>query len=326
MSCTKYLIIDEMSMVGRKTFGMIDCRLRQAFYGKSQIVFGGCSILLFGDFGQLPPVMDLPIYTTVTQSDLSNQGYKAHSQFETAFTLTQVMRQSGQDRDQIRFHDILMHLRNGHTTEDWNHLMDQTPIEAVVDHNVAMLRECGHPIATIKAVHTEANAAKAPSDDAGGMEPVVMLAKSARVMLPSNLWVEVGLVNEAMGTVEAICYKETTPHIPVAVMVWFDRYTAPTVHDATVQITPVVNVYAFNYHSREVTIHKSQGLTQDKAVINEGKKEFSCEVTFVACSKVRKLKDILFMPPFPLQSLKSIANSKRLQKRKENYTCFVFNS
>ena len=195
----KYLIIDEMSMVGRKTFGMIDRRLRQAFPSKSQAVFGGCSILLFGDFGQLPPVMDLPLYTSVTRSDLSDQGFRAYSQFEIAFTLTQVMRQSGQDTDQIRFRDILLRLRNAETTmEDWNHLMEQTPtrvqdqssfvsalrlfptVEAVVDHNVAMLRECGHPIATIKAVHTGANASSASPDDAGGLEPVVMLARSAR--------------------------------------------------------------------------------------------------------------------------------------------------
>uniref|UniRef100_A0A1X7UWV2 Uncharacterized protein n=1 Tax=Amphimedon queenslandica TaxID=400682 RepID=A0A1X7UWV2_AMPQE len=42
-----------------------------------------------------------------------------------------------------------------------------------------------------------------------------------------------------MGTVEAICYKETTLHLPVAVMERFDHYTGPTVHDRTVPITPV---------------------------------------------------------------------------------------
>uniref|UniRef100_A0A1X7U1B5 Uncharacterized protein n=1 Tax=Amphimedon queenslandica TaxID=400682 RepID=A0A1X7U1B5_AMPQE len=43
-----------------------------------------------------------------------------------------------------------------------------------------------------------------------------------------------------MGTVEAICYKETTPpHLPVALIVRFDHDTGPTVHDGTVPITPV---------------------------------------------------------------------------------------
>ena len=68
-----------------------------------------------------------------------------------------------------------------------------------------------------------------------------------------------------------------------------------------------------------VTIHKSQGLTLDKVVIDVGKKEFSCGLTFVACSRVRKMTDILFTPPFPLQRLISIANSQRLCERKEDH-------
>ena len=348
LSSTRYLIIDEMSMVGRRMFGMIDRRLRQAFPSKSQVVFGGCSILLFGDFGQLPPVMDLPLYTSHTSSDLKDQGYRAYSQFEKAFTLTQVIRQSGQDPEQIKFRNILLHLRNAEVTrEDWEHLMKQTPtkvhdrspfvhalrlyptIEAVVEHNVSKLRECGHPIATIKAVHTGPNASKATPDDAGGLEPVVMLAKSSRVMLTSNLWIEVGLVNGAMGTVEAICYlRDTPPHLPTAVMVRFDHYTGPTVHDGTVPITPIRRSWTSNGSpcSRlqlplklawAVTIHKSQGLTLDKVVIDVGKKEFSSGLTFVACSRVRKLSDILFMPPFTLQRLTNMAKSKRLSERKE---------
>lgn len=59
LSAMKYLIIDEMSMVGRKTLGQIDRRLRQAFPHHAQQVFGGCSCLLFGDFGQLPPCYGL---------------------------------------------------------------------------------------------------------------------------------------------------------------------------------------------------------------------------------------------------------------------------
>ena len=50
-----------------------------------------------------------------------------------------------------------------------------------------------------------------------------------------------GLVNGAMGTVQAICYKsgETPPDLPVAVMMHFDTYSGPTLPDGTVPITPI---------------------------------------------------------------------------------------
>ena len=80
------------------------------------------------------------------------------------------------------------------------HVEDLTPfatalhliptVEVVVEHNVAQLHSNGQPVATIKAVHTRSNAAKAPADDAGGLEAVTYLSKSARVMLTSNLWVD----------------------------------------------------------------------------------------------------------------------------------------
>lgn len=53
-------------------FGQVDQRLRQVFPHQANVVLGGCSCLLFGDFGQLPPVMDLPLYTTVPRSALSD--------------------------------------------------------------------------------------------------------------------------------------------------------------------------------------------------------------------------------------------------------------
>ena len=344
----KYLIIDEMSMVGRKTFGQVNRRLRQAFPHNSQEVFGGCSCFLFGDFGQLPPVMDLPLYTTDSRSELSDQGRAAYQTFQQAVVLDQVMRQAGQDPEQVKFRDILLRLRDAEVTvADWNHLMTRTPtrvqvvtpfstalhliptVEAVVEYNVAQLQASGQPIATIKAVHTGPNATKAPADNAGGLEAVVCLAKSARVMLSSNLWVDVGLVNGAMGTVEAICYRTGgPPDLPIAVMVRFDSYSGPTFPDGTVPITPLRRCWSHSggQCSRlqlplklawAVTIHKSQGLTLDKVVIDVGKREFSTGLTFVACSRVRCLQDLLFSPPFPYQRLSSLSNSRRLKERQE---------
>ena len=61
LAVMKYIIIDEMSMVGRKLFGQVDRRLRQVIPQPCNQPLGGCSCLLFDDFGQLPPVMDIPL-------------------------------------------------------------------------------------------------------------------------------------------------------------------------------------------------------------------------------------------------------------------------
>ena len=290
--------------------------------------------------------MDLPLYTTDSRSELSDQGRAAYQTFQQAVVLDQVIRQAGQDPEQVKFRDILLRLRDAKVTlSDWNHLMTRTPtrvqdlspfstalhliptVEAVVEYNVAQLQASGQPIATIKAVHTGANAAKAPAYDAGGLEAVVCLAHSAHVMLTSNLWVDVGLVNGAMGTVQAICYRTGgPPDLPIAVMVRFDSYSGPTFPDGTVPITPLRRCWSSSggQCSRlqlplklawAVTIHKSQGLTLDKVVIDVGKREFSTGLTFVACSRVRQLQDLLFTPPFTFQRLSSLSNSCRLKER-----------
>lgn len=91
LSSMRYLIIDEISMVGRKIFGQVDKRLRQIFPCCRHQLFGGCSYILFGDFGQLPPVMDLRLYTTVSRNELSDLGSNTYHSFDCAVVLNQIM-------------------------------------------------------------------------------------------------------------------------------------------------------------------------------------------------------------------------------------------
>ena len=56
--------------------------------------------------------MDLPLYTTNSRSELSDQERKAYQSFKEAVVLDQTMCQIGQDPQQVQFRDILLRLRN----------------------------------------------------------------------------------------------------------------------------------------------------------------------------------------------------------------------
>ena len=311
-------------------------------------MLGGRSCILIGDWGQLPPVMDLPLYSTAAKSELSDLGSANYHMFDRVIVLEHVMRQAGSDYGQREFRDLLVRLRNGaFTTDDWKNLMTQTAVNirdttsfenalhlfptsmAVTEFNIAKIHSNGEPVAIIKAVHSGPSASKATAEDAGGLESVVCLAHRAQVMLTANLWVDAGLVNGAMGTVVGICYDndESPPCLPIGVTVKFASYTGPTLFNGTVPITPIRHSWLSTDYKQcsrlqlplklawAVTIHMCQGMTLDMAVIDVGKKEFSTGLTFVACSRVRSLKDLLFVPPFPFQRIANICHSRRHKER-----------
>ena len=105
---------------------------------------------------------------------------------------------------------------------------------SVAEYNVANLHVNGQPVAGIKAVHSGPSASKSSADGV----PNAWSTNDA----DCNIWVQAGLVNEAVGTVVAISCNESggsPPYFPQAVTVWFDSYTGPTLSDGTVPITPI---------------------------------------------------------------------------------------
>ena len=65
-----------------------------------------------------------------------------------------------------------------------------------------------------------------------------------------------------------------------------------------------------------ITIHKSQGLTLEKAVIELGPRDFALGLSFVAISRVKSLKGLAFRSPFALGHLqqKQETSSSRMLK------------
>ena len=85
-------------------------------------------MILLGDFAQLPPVGDKPIYTTSPSSILGQHGYSIYTLFETVVILRQNIRQAGNKPQAEVFQQLLMRMRNAQSTQcDWQKLCEQTP-------------------------------------------------------------------------------------------------------------------------------------------------------------------------------------------------------
>ena len=244
---------------------------------------------------------------------------------------------------------MLLRLCNGQSTEaDWNTLLQRTSTmannsdeftnairlfykkENVAKYNYDAITKLGSPVARINAIHSCAAAASTKSDDAGGLEPIVFMAKGAQVMLTNNLWQQVGLCNGARGTTDSLLYGEghKPPGLSIAILVNFPDYNGPHFlpnKPHCIPIPPIVHEWhnGLNTLSRQqiplrlsyaMTIHKSQGQTMTKAVVDIGDKEMAAGCTFVALSRLKTLSG-LSIQPMTFERLQAISKLKRMQQR-----------
>jgi hypothetical protein len=214
------LIMDEKSMIGRVQMGRCDRRLRQAFPSAADETLGGRPSLVFGDFFQLPPIGDTPLYsdkpTLGSRSGLAAEGRAVFESFTQSVTLQKVFRQQGDDAEQIQFRDALMRLREYKATEAdhalfstrfWEHLsleekagFDDTlhllPTREAVDTlNTVRLSMLGKPVVKCLAKHSSPEAKKASDDDAEGLQKEILLAEGARIMITRNVWTSKGVLS-----------------------------------------------------------------------------------------------------------------------------------
>ena len=329
----RYLVIDEKSMVGARVLAAVDARLRQAYPARSDQPFGGVSVILVGDFGQLPPVGDAPVFSTTSagaaQPDAATAaGRAAYRSFFGAFQLEQVHRQAGDE--QAQFRTLLAALHDGGLDrEQWQLLCtrrtrpdDPTIVNlprlyanaaSVLAYNLERLHRVCPDAAVVRAEHSDGTAGKAATDLAGGLPVQTYLGTGATVMLTANLAVQLGLVNGARGTVVAVVYAPGTapPALPVSVVVRFEGYTGPSLAawPGCVPIAPLKRTWTDHDGTTRwrlqvplvlawaVTIHKSQGMSLDGAALDAGEKEFAAGLTFVGVSRVRTLAGLHLIGP-----------------------------
>ncbi|CAN0182218.1 unnamed protein product [Ascophyllum nodosum] len=117
-------------MASHSQFAWVDRRLRQAT-GRTDEVFGGISVIMTGDPGQLPPVCGRALHAGHPKDQLSQEGFSAYRSFRHAIILHKVQRQlaaEDSDRAQKSFLELLLSARDGCLSEDdWRLLLTRAP-------------------------------------------------------------------------------------------------------------------------------------------------------------------------------------------------------
>lgn len=297
----------------------------------------------FGDFYQLPPVGDTSLLGIPRQDSApALHGKLIFSEFNKIFTLKTIMRQTGDD--QVVFRDTLQRLAKGLVTDADYELLStrftsnlagsngfcneairlKAKKEDIAVYNELQLRKLEKPVAFIHAKHNNITASRSSPDDAQGLESLLWLSKGCRVMLTQNLWTSAGLCNGTLGTVADVIYKRDgfDNHLydfPLCVMVKFDNYQGPALYDGLLPVEPQtisfkktgVSCTRKQFPLRvayAITIHKSQGITLDNAVVDIGKSEFGLGLTYVAFSRVKTITGLFIEPSFPKSRLMDINN------------------
>nr|XP_012152161.1 PREDICTED: ATP-dependent DNA helicase PIF1-like [Megachile rotundata] len=302
MQNCRVIICDEMSMVGLRMLSFIDKRLRQAYPSRQEQPFGGYIVYFFGDFNQLPPVMDRSLLSIpdTNNADALHDRF-LYEQFTKVFEITQIMRQIGEEQKQFR--ETLGRIALGEVTQADYDLLS-TKKDDIREYNYAKLRALNQPVALIKAQHNNITASQASEDEAHGLPAVLQISTGCCVILRQNLCTPHELCNGILGTVTDIVYSPEVEYpldaVPLCILVEFDGYNGPTVYDGLIPIVP-----------------QTVAFRKDKAVIDIGPKEFAFGLTYVALSRVKTFQGLLIDPSFPRDRLlKSVNNNAGWRMRK----------
>ena len=134
-------------------------------------------------------------------------------------------------------------------------------------------------------------------------------------MLTRNIWIEVVLIRRALGEVVGIIYSPSSkpPDLPLYVVVQVDNYTGTPWNQADPKMVPITPVSLGSIRQVPIrmawamTIHKSQGLTLQKAMIDIGKIERQ-GLTFTTLSRVKGLNGLHLQPTFTFERLRKMHN------------------
>lgn len=309
------VIIDEISMARADTIDVIDYMLRIA--KGSYDPFGGTQIIAFGDVYQLPPVVEksLRSYFASTYGGPYFFNAKVWKRAKlTTHELQTIFRQSDK-----AFKAILNMIRDGQTTSEILRTLAErvTAAKEVLENAMTLTGTNGAAEAiNLRQLNTLSSRQKTYDAVITGTIPEnayptnaqLVLKKGAQVVFikndPDGRW-----VNGTIGTIKSLrkhavkvrCNDKT---IEVTPATWEqltyeydeDLNTVDQKVTGTFMQLPLKLAWA-------MTIHKSQGCTYDKVVIEPGDGLFAHGQAYVALSRCRSLGGLYLLRPIGLKDI-----------------------
>jgi ATP-dependent DNA helicase PIF1 len=287
----KVLIIEEISMLSATTFEMADAICREV--RRSDTPFGGLTVILVGDFFQLPPISrgrDVGFaYTSPVWRDLN----------PLICYLTEQYRQ-----DDAAFLDVLSAIRSGHVAAlQHDYLMARhtdaslLPVDTpkLFSHNADVDRINAEALARIPGATKKFRMSSKGKDSMveglmrGCLSPETLeLKEGAAVMFTKNS-PQGRFVNGTLGIVTGwdtdgspIVKTKEGLRITTEPMEWQLEEQGKV--KASIAQIPLRLAYA-------MTVHKSQGMSMDAAIIDLSK-AFEYGQGYVALSRVRRLSGV----------------------------------
>ncbi len=303
------LVIDEVSMVNADLLDAVDRSLRQARQRKEE-AFGGVQVVLFGDPYQLAPVPgDADERAYFEDQYRSMWFFDAKVWDETdlrIFELNTIHRQHEEE-----FKAMLNAVRHGTVTAEIAERFNAVGARQAPGSDAITLATRNDTVNRINAFELAKLPGRALSavaeitGDFGGRafpaDETLELKVGARVMFlrndPDQRW-----VNGTVGTVRRITSKvfvevdgETHEVEPAVWEKYKYSYSA-----ATKQLSRDIVAEFTQFPLRlawAVTIHKSQGKTYDRAIVDLGQRSFAPGQTYVALSRITELDGLYLTRP-----------------------------
>lgn len=314
------LIIDEVSMLRADVLDAMDWSLRNV--RKINEPFGGVQVLFIGDLLQLPPVVKNAEWQYL--KDYYNGIYFFNSKVVTEnpplyVELEKIYRQSDP-----KFVQILNNLRNNAITrQDVEHLNQfvNPDFDAIKHDDYITITTHNRDADKINASaleHLDTNEVKYEAEVTGNfpehlfpIDTELTLKIGAQVMFVKNdLSAEKRFYNGKMGRIVALDRDEIKVNFPKEKKtIIVDKYEWENVqydlNPATGEVETKTLGTFVHYPLKlawAITVHKSQGLTFDKAVLDVSK-VFVPGQAYVALSRLRSLEGVVLLSPISMNGL-----------------------